>query len=299
MLVDIFIVSNCTISGNDSAGIFLNEENVENPISSEFMGSVSICNVTAINNNYGLFINDTNAKSLVCNSIFYDNTVTDFSSQKHLNIFNSVFKTFEGPNETTNCFQENPLLEPKYKENEDWIEYYIPQSGSSAINLANRNLVTEDFLTKFDDGSFLYNLMSSLYYNLNFNRANYFDSLLNYDQIGNKRKIENGRYTAGSIDYNTGSIYEKFATVKDFEVFPNPTVDKIHLQFNLLNSDVLEISLFDILGKTIKTFINNSFFDIGEHCIDLDLSNIISGHYYLNITNSKNNNFIQPIKIEK
>ena len=293
------------ISKSDNAGIFVSNG-----------ANLTICNTTLTKNKYGIYMGrkygdytETKGKVLVCNSIFYDNIEADFvdstslqnDNSNNLKVFNSVYKTwkFKAPNYNIDCSQENPLLEPKYKENEDWIEYYIPQSGSSAINLANRNLVTEDFLTKFDDGSFLYNLMSSLYYNLNFNRANYFDSLLNYDQIGNKRKIENGRYTAGSIDYNTGSIYEKFATVKDFEVFPNPTVDKIHLQFNLLNSDVLEISLFDILGKTIKTFINNSFFDIGEHCIDLDLSNIISGHYYLNITNSKNNNFIQPIKIEK
>jgi hypothetical protein len=270
------LISNCTISRNANQGIAV------------IYGKVSIINTTVTNNGYnGLYRGslNTDTKALVSNSIFYDNSEADFADSSYsnsLNIFNSVYKTCKGgqPNKIENCSQEDPLLVAKYKENENLIEYYLPQSGSSAINLADSRFASEDFLTKFDGEHFL-DLPN------NFNRANYFDSLLNYDQIGSKRKIENGRYTAGSIDYNTSSISANFVTAMDIEVFPNPAENNIiNFRFSLQEAGNTKLTISNVMGQVVAIVVDG-YCNASEYTFEnFNISDLSIGAYYYTLTSN-------------
>ena len=275
------LISNCTISRNANQGIAV------------ICGKVSIINTTVTNNGndglttgrYWYSSDSSDTKILVSNSIFYDNSGADFSDSSYptsLNIFNSVYKTYKGkqPDKIENCSQENPLLVAKYKENENLIEYYLPQSGSSAINLADSRFASEDFLTKFDGEHFL-DLPN------NFNRANYFDSLLNYDQIGSKRKIENGKYTAGSIDYNTSGISANFVTAMDIEVFPNPAENNIiNFRFNLQEAGNTKLTISNVMGQVVAIVVDG-YCNASEYTFaNFNISDLPTGAYYYTLTSN-------------
>lgn len=83
--------------------------------------------------------------------------------------------------------------------------------------------------------------------------------------------------TLSSLDYNK----------VNFKVYPNPVIDVINLEFDETEIQILEVSLFSIDGKKIKTFEKNAVLNIEE---------IASGVYLLNIASTQGSFFKRIIK---
>ena len=65
------------------------------------------------------------------------------------------------------------------------------------------------------------------------------------------------------------------------DLAPNPTSDITYLSVNNLAHQEINISLIDILGRTIKTYENSSI--LGSNKIALDVSEIVSGTYLIRL----------------
>ncbi|MBE51142.1 MAG: hypothetical protein CMP51_05570 [Flavobacteriales bacterium] len=93
----------------------------------------------------------------------------------------------------------------------------------------------------------------------------------------------------GSVTFLTNSLTScQEINIDNIEVYPNPTSDVLNIS-NTVN-DLTDVVMMDINGKSIK---NLSF--IGS--IDLDVSNVGSGIFFLQITND-NNSLLKKIIIK-
>jgi|GEM_PF-3213239 len=82
------------------------------------------------------------------------------------------------------------------------------------------------------------------------------------------------------------------------KVYPNPTNASAVANFLLLRPSHLEICLFDIIGRETKT-ISAALYKAGKHSVSVDLSDLPSGTYVLNVDGDRGNLFSQKIILQK
>lgn len=75
-------------------------------------------------------------------------------------------------------------------------------------------------------------------------------------------------------------------SVDIFEVYPNPANDRVQVKFNQSNSSNLKISLWNTLGEEVVE-IENSKFEKGLHTIELPLTNVSNGVYFVRLTSGQ------------
>lgn len=78
------------------------------------------------------------------------------------------------------------------------------------------------------------------------------------------------------------------------ENFPNPFNSNTQIIFNLVENDKISITLYDLLGRKIKTLVNNENYESGTYNFnwdgrDYNNLSVSSGTYILRITGQKNN----------
>jgi hypothetical protein len=73
--------------------------------------------------------------------------------------------------------------------------------------------------------------------------------------------------------------------VETFNVFPNPTSDYLNIQFNATKAADIQISLTSITGQ--RLLIENQQLTVGGQNIEMDVTNISTGIYFLNIADGK------------
>jgi len=99
------------------------------------------------------------------------------------------------------------------------------------------------------------------------------DGTFNYD-------FAIARYLSG---LNLGLL--EFSSTPTAYIYPNPLGNTNLLSFELSKSDILSINIYDILGRKIKTIVENQYYSDGKHQINIDASTLISGVYKLIISN--------------
>ncbi|MEH6765263.1 MAG: T9SS type A sorting domain-containing protein [Aequorivita antarctica] len=97
--------------------------------------------------------------------------------------------------------------------------------------------------------------------------------------------------------YNTGPLgltgyIQNPASIK---VYPNPVVEFTTLEFDVNESQIIQITVFDVLGKTVTT-IPMQKLQSGIIKIELDLTELNSGLYFCQIKSNEN---LQTIKLIK
>ncbi|TNE32458.1 T9SS type A sorting domain-containing protein [bacterium] len=75
---------------------------------------------------------------------------------------------------------------------------------------------------------------------------------------------------------------------KDFEmnsvsVFPNPTTEKMGMEFMLEKEGNVEIQIFDYSGKVVKR-INSSNYKVGLNTLSIDVSDLPNSEYYVSLS---------------
>ena len=171
-----------------------------------------IINSTASDNTTG--IRCSNGVS-VYNSICYDNSDADLYNTycKVFQVYNTVsandsgFEDAYGDVGKHNCTTENPKLQGKTANgtntnNPDDLKYYALGEGSSALELADKSLITREKLLEVIDE---YDDFEDIFWFENVVTEAYIEDVLLYDQIGNLREFNDSRYDAGSITSNVGS----------------------------------------------------------------------------------------------
>ncbi len=85
--------------------------------------------------------------------------------------------------------------------------------------------------------------------------------------------------------YGSTSVKEN-ESISDILSFPNPTnSNSVTVEFNLSNSSVTKIQLYDLSGRIVKN-IDNQFLEAGNHNLEIDISNLSIGQYNLSIETS-------------
>ena len=76
--------------------------------------------------------------------------------------------------------------------------------------------------------------------------------------------------------------------------FPNPFNPNTTISFSLVDNEFVSLKIYDILGREIKTLINNEEMESGFYEIDFDANNLNSGIYFYKLTT---NNFSEMKKM--
>lgn len=80
---------------------------------------------------------------------------------------------------------------------------------------------------------------------------------------------------------------EQFETETDFdfENYPNPITDKFVLKFKLQKSEIISLSLTNVLGENVLNLIENKTFEYGKHIITKDFKalQLPNGIYFYNL----------------
>ena len=100
------------------------------------------------------------------------------------------------------------------------------------------------------------------------------------------------RYEAGFLS-NTGFNAQN----NTFSAYPNPVNQTVNLDFNLKESQKLDVDLFNINGVKVANLLNNKEFPLGYTSQKIALPETLSkGVYFLSISNGS---FISNVKIVK
>lgn len=100
------------------------------------------------------------------------------------------------------------------------------------------------------------------------------------------------RYTSG---LQVG-IEDRTSYTMKVNAYPNPVVSNMTLRLNLEQNDKVDISVFDISGKMTKEILSNNKLNKGQQVVNVNLSGLNQGLYFLKI---KTSNAINTIKVYK
>lgn len=103
-------------------------------------------------------------------------------------------------------------------------------------------------------------------------------------------KITNFQGPATYIENNTGLIPNKFSLEQNF---PNPFNPSTQINYSVAKAGIVKISVFDILGKEVKTLVNE-FKNPGYYAVDFDGTNLSSGFYFYRM---QSGNFVDTKKM--
>jgi hypothetical protein len=95
-----------------------------------------------------------------------------------------------------------------------------------------------------------------------------------YFDFNNEIVLKQATLTVGIDDHITGK--------KDFELsqnYPNPASASTEITYTLPGKSDVHLSLYDLNGKEVKSFINEQQ-DAGKHLIKADVSSLAPGVYY-------------------
>jgi hypothetical protein len=122
--------------------------------------------------------------------------------------------------------------------------------------------------------------------------------------IGNSKLIDVGTNVGlpyfgsapdlGAFEYSETTPVNNLSANKTFNVFPNPVVDKIMLDFEGDANENVHIMLLDISGSLVKTFIVSAV--TGHNSFSFDCSNLPHGNYLCKISGSRVNEVVKLIR---
>ncbi len=96
------------------------------------------------------------------------------------------------------------------------------------------------------------------------------------------------RYLSG---LNLGTL--EFSPSTSALIYPNPLNETTVLSFELVTNEVLNISIYDMQGKQIKTLSENQFFAAGKHQLNINAASLATGQYILELENGKGKTVIR------
>ena len=77
-------------------------------------------------------------------------------------------------------------------------------------------------------------------------------------------------------------LNEQYGHALNLSVFPNPSNDQVSIAFDLLEDKNVEVTLTDVLGKTVKT-ISEQRLGNGNHTLNIAVGDISKGIYFVKV----------------
>jgi hypothetical protein len=91
----------------------------------------------------------------------------------------------------------------------------------------------------------------------------------------------------GSIEYSNTIALELNKTFTGYKFYPNPTDGSVIYSFSNDKVDILDIEVFDMIGKTVKKIETES--RVGLNSLNIDLSDLDSGCYNIRVSHRNKN----------
>lgn len=91
------------------------------------------------------------------------------------------------------------------------------------------------------------------------------------------RIISNLEGTVGTNDFI------RKPTILESKLMPNPAKEKTSLSFEMIESEEVNISIFDINGRQVKTILNNQLLSVGKYKFSIDVNEFAYGSYFVQI----------------
>ena len=149
--------------------------------------------------------------------------------------------------------------------------------------------INEGFATKFADGN--YKVDSAEVVGKN-SYAVTLDGYKSAFDVGVVKVSSNNKNMSYVFQNNLNAeIPDKFSLQQNY---PNPFNPTTTISFSLVDNEFVSLKIYDILGREIKTLINNEEMESGFYEIDFDANNLNSGIYFYKLTT---NNFSEMKKM--
>jgi Secretion system C-terminal sorting domain len=92
---------------------------------------------------------------------------------------------------------------------------------------------------------------------------------------------------------NQIGIYTLNKSISSITIYPNPVNDFARVDIRLAAEEKIKLKLIDENGRSIESKQVDG--RIGMTSVDFDLSHLSSGHYYISLSDSKNNSFVRRL----
>lgn len=116
------------------------------------------------------------------------------------------------------------------------------------------------------------------------------------DKTSNYKMKSPGYFCIDHFTATNNVGVNELENVVNIKVSPNPTTNNLNIEYALISSSILNLSVYDISGKEV--FKNNSTQDqIGPNQIQLNTEHLEAGIYFLNISNGTSSKKIKFIKL--
>ena len=86
-------------------------------------------------------------------------------------------------------------------------------------------------------------------------------------------------------------------TYQLYQNYPNPFNPTTKIAFDLPKDAKIKLVIYDILGREMKTLVNNEFRSAGKYIIEFNGSNMASGVYFARILVNDGKDFIAVKKM--
>ncbi len=188
-----------------------------------------------------------------------------------------------------------------------FIDLIYEKDGSifDGMSLGNMAIKIDTIMTKwkYNGSSFDYEAVKNSLVEIN---SAFYSTLNDTDIIsisplqidGNKMLFESSFLQRGNSLRNTlwlnsyqGNLPTEFLLSQNY---PNPFNPNTTISFSLVDMEFVSLKIYDILGREIKTLINNEEMESGFYEIDFDATNLNSGIYFYKLTT---NNFSEMKKM--
>jgi len=169
------------------------------------------------------------------------------------------------------------------------------------VRLANtgNNQIDEVLLSVLPDGN------SGLAENVNVNlyRGQSVTRLLNAVLIDDESKtsyvcleIETVNGVEDERKENNRFCLSAFPDKLFLKAYPNPIADRLQIDFVLLESNQIDVSIHDATGREVRTIVKDGFYDEGFHNLTIATESLNAGVYFLRFVIDGNNNDVKLIK---
>ena len=88
--------------------------------------------------------------------------------------------------------------------------------------------------------------------------------------------------------YSIESLKDEIINLPEYNLissFPNPFNSSTTISYNLSESSIINLSIYDLQGKLVKNLIDNKFMSIGSYSIVWKEETLPSGIYIINLSN--------------
>jgi PKD repeat protein len=174
------------------------------------------------------------------------------------------------------------------------IEGYVLEGTAKAPG----DPVTNVPIYLLDDDNFLlgYTLSDAQgYYNfsdLPYHKYYLYADLINYNVIPSTTITSEGDRNKSDINIYIGNgqitgVQESEDVLTSIRLFPNPAVSEVNLILELGSEKILNIEVYDLLGKQILVYAQNEYFPPGRQQRTIDISKLPNGVYNLIISGTE------------